>query len=307
MVNNNENYEKAIELLEYEVRTIRKSKEFLLGSKIYRWKQRLLHFNVKQIITIARRHFQLRKRYLYFDIEPPKVEVDCKGIPVINFQNSDRITIYTCITNGYDSPKRPLLAYSNCDYILYTDDLTMTAQGWQVRPIPEKLTSLKPADINRYLKFHPTEFFNTRFTIYIDGNIKLLAGISKFIDRISPKTGLAIYRHPWRDCIRTEVRICQILGKGDAKNLQQQVDAYLKEGFPLHFGLLEASVIVSDLHNPRSTELLTQWYQEHAVRGGGRDQISLPYILWKNHLTVSDIGILGEDIDQSLLVRREGH
>lgn len=66
-------------------------------------------------------------------------------------------------------------------------------------------------------------------------------------------------------------------------------------------------MIVSDLQNPQSRRLLAQWHEEHEKRGSGRDQISLPYVIWKNGLTTEDIGILGENIDEDLRVRRERH
>ena len=304
---NNANYEKAILLLEDELRQVKKSKEFLLGSKILRWKRILFNFNVKNIARILKMRYQFKRhKDLYFDTMPHKEELD-RSIPVINHPDKPNITIYSCIVGCYDKPRVPLISYSNCLYVLYTDNINISAPGWQIKPIPEKLKSLRTNEINRYMKFHPEEVCDTQYGIYVDGNVKLIAGIPDFIDKISKKTGLAIFMHPWRNCIYTEARICQLVGKGNAEKLQLQVDAYRQAGFPKNFGQPETSVVVSDLNNPRSTELLSKWYEEHTLRGGGRDQISLPYVLWKNNLTVSDIGSLGDDIDQNLYVRREPH
>ena len=304
---NTANYEKALLILEDELRSVKKSREFLLGAKILRWKQRFCHLDIKFILKRIKTLYQLKKnKSLYFDTEPSKEEIN-RTVPTVGCSCDTDITIYSCIVGGYDKPKTPLIEYSNCLYVLYTDDTSISAPGWQIKPIPEKLKKLKVNEINRYMKFHPEEVCNTRYGIYVDGNVKLICGIPKFIEKVSEKTGLAIFMHPWRDCIYTEARMCQLIGKGNAEKLQLQVDAYQKEGFPKHYGQPETSVIVSDLNNPLSTELLRKWYEEHTLRGGGRDQISLPYILWKNKLTVSDIGSLGEDIDQSLYVRRERH
>lgn len=304
---NNTNYEKAILILEDELRSIKKSKEFMLGSRIMRLKRMIRHFSAKRIINFLKIKYQLKKnRQLYIDTTPQQESLD-RSIPVVSSQNNADITIYSCIVGGYDKPKIPLISYSNCTYVLYTDDVSITAPGWQVKPIPEKLKTLKITEINRYMKFHPEEVCPTRFGIYVDGNVRLIAGIPNFINKISEKTGLAIFMHPWRNCIYTEVKMCKLVGKGNAEKMQHQIDAYRQEGFPKNYGQLETSIIVSDLNNTRSTELLHKWYEEHTLRGGGRDQISLPYILWKNNLAVSDIGSLGNDIDQSLHVRRVSH
>ena len=74
------------------------------------------------------------------------------------------------------------------------------------------------------------------------------------------------------------------------------MEKYEKEGFPHNFGLCEASIIVVDLDNPNSKKLMNDWWNELLNSGSGRDQIALPYVIWKNGMRMDDIGWLGDDL-----------
>lgn len=298
--------ERALYALEGEIRSLKKSPYYILGMRFVRIVEEIKRLNFVKLWTSYRNI----KRYSLFlerftDVKPIKEGFE---VPLAAYQGSERITVYSCITGGYDEPREPMVKYENCSYVLFSDTLEEgTINGWEVCRIPEKLRGLKPADANRYLKLRPWEFFDSRYTIYVDGNVKIIAGTLSFINQISHKTGLGIFRHRSRKCLYREAEACLFIGKGNPDRLKQQVAQYEAEEMPRNYGLLEASMIVSDLQNPLSRRLLAQWHEEHEKRGSGRDQISLPYVIWKNGLTTEDIGILGENIDEDLRVRRVSH
>lgn len=90
-----------------------------------------------------------------------------------------------------------MVKYKNCSYVLFSDTLEEgTTNGWDVHRIPKKLQGLNRAASNRYLKLRPWEVFDSRYAIYVDGNVKIIAGPLSFIDQLSEKTGLGIFRHP---------------------------------------------------------------------------------------------------------------
>lgn len=69
----------------------------------------------------------------------------------------------------------------------------------------------------------------------------------------------------------------------------------------------EATVIVSDLKNEKSVELLELWWQEFIKSESFRDQLAWPFVLWENNLMIEDIGNLGNDIYKNPLVEIERH
>ena len=62
------------------------------------------------------------------------------------------------------------------------------------------------------------------------------------------------------------------------------------------FGLFECTIIVTDLHNNKGIELLDKWWNEFIKSESMRDQISLPYVIWKNGYSIDDIGNLGYNL-----------
>ena len=209
-----------------------------------------------------------------------------------------KILVYTCVTNGYDNPLPPVFSIPNVDYVLYTDNQDVRVDGWQILQIPQEIKKLEKGTlINRYFKMHPPKNGKDYdYSIYIDGNIQVRSNIRNIINAISPKTGLAIHRHGSRNCIYDEVEACRILKKGNISNLKKQIEKYQKEGMPAKFGLYECTIIVCNLHHINAQELLHKWWCEFVESESLRDQISLPYIIWKNGYSIDDIGNLGYNL-----------
>jgi hypothetical protein len=85
------------------------------------------------------------------------------------------------------------------------------------------------------------------------------------------------------------------------------MEKYKREGLPSHFGLFEATVIVSDLNNPKSSDLLDSWYKEFSDSNSMRDQLALPYVIWKKGFSIEDIGFLGDNLKRNPMFRWYGH
>ena len=90
-----------------------------------------------------------------------------------------------------------------------------------------------------------------------------------------------------------EAEVCVSIGKGNPEKIKAQCQRYREEGFPSHFGLLEANVVAVDLNNAVALDILECWWLELLRSGSGRDQLALPYVLWRLGLSVSDVGCLG--------------
>ena len=207
-----------------------------------------------------------------------------------------KIVVYTCIVGDYDSIKEPIYFNDNVNYILFSDR-DVKSSFWKVKRIPKRVLKLNDKTlINRYFKFHPSEFFKEYdYSIYIDGNVKTLTDISGFVDCVNNRTGLAMFKHHSRKCIYVEKKACLLQKKGNKDKIINQIEKYRAIGFPKNFGLLEGTIVVSDLKNNSAKRLLLDWWSEFLDSGSFRDQLSLPYVLWKNNYTVNDIGFLGNN------------
>lgn len=207
--------------------------------------------------------------------------------------------VYACITSGYDDPYEPIYKSESLDYILYTDkNIPPKATKWAYHGLGNIRVETKSNRINRYYKFHPFEFFdkNYDFSIYIDGNVQTVSDIAPLY-RVAKESvlGIAMHRHATRMCIYKDAQWCEYNKRGNIGKLKEQVYKYRNMGFPENFGLCEATIIVVDMHNPKAKEILDMWWEEFCNSQSGRDQISFPFVLWKNGYSMKDIGYLGND------------
>lgn len=208
-----------------------------------------------------------------------------------------RGTVYTCITNGYDMPKEPLYKDPNLKYIIYTDMAPLQSGIWEYKSINNMKIKCNNNKVNRYYKFHPFELLSEeKFSIYIDGNVELISDTSSLLSIAKEaKTGIAMHKHATMNCAYKNAMWCEINHRGNLEALRRQTARYKEEGFPENFGLLEATIIIVDLNNSTAKKIMDLWWEEFCRTGSGRDQISLPYVLWKCGFSIDDIGCLGND------------
>ena len=295
---------KKIEELNLEIINLQNSKEYKTGEEIIKFK-----YLVKRLkfITIFKRI--LRKIYRGKNLKRYNDYREKENEFRSNFDENNRpkIVVYTCVTGGYDKLISPLLKFKNIDYVAFTDNEKEDNQEWNIRNIPEDIKKIKNNIlINRYIKFHPYELFESQgyeYAIYVDGNVKVVSDLTDMTYVVNEKTGLAFHRHYLRDDISNEIETCRILKKGNYEKLKEQVEEYKQAGFPNHFGMLECNVIVSKLNNQNGKAILDYWWNEFEKKESYRDQISLPYVIWKQGYRIEDIGSLGQNVHKNPKLR----
>lgn len=206
-----------------------------------------------------------------------------------------RIAIYTCVIGGYDIISPPLAIEDNCDYYIISDDSSLANNVFKWIDVNSLIPNINmsPKDKNRYCKMNPHKIFpNFDFTIYLDGSIQIIKPISHNIDKVGI-TGLALHKHRKSDCIYSEAIFLNWLGViRNKKDIVDEMNRYINDGFPKHFGMFECGMIVTDLNNYKGKKLYSKWYEEY-LRGAKRDQQALMYSLWKLGYVKEDIGNLG--------------
>ena len=291
---------KKIEELNLEIINIKKSKEYQKGKDLIKMKSMIKTFKFGEVFN----KFFNRKKMLKLNAHG-EVENDFKFDSVS--EGRPKIVVYTAILGDYDNLKEPLLKLDNIDYVAFLDNNLNYETQWNIKKIPENIKELKNNTlINRYIKFHPSELFKNKdyeYAIYIDGNIKVISDLTSMTYSINKSIGISLHKHQFRDCIYNEVEACRLLKKGNYKLLKEQVEGYKKEGFPNNYGMLEGTVIVSDLNSDKATNLLNNWWEEFKNSESLRDQIALPYILWKNNIKIDEVANLGNNLYKNPKIR----
>ena len=289
---NKKNEENTVEMINKEYIKILYSKEYRLGKRIYKIKNSLKNMDFKNLINYLiafKTQKKLNKISNGYSIEEIKYNTGNKKY--------NNYAVYTCITNNYDKIFEPY--FLNTDYFLFTDNLILDENSiWKKKNIPDKIKKFKGNKINRYCKMHPFELLDGYdFSIYIDGNVQVVSDISGLCDIAKEsKCGIAMHQHPNRNCTNIEAKACEICHRGNIEKIHKQMMKYRKEKFPEKFGFCEATIIVCDLKNPVAKKIMSDWYDEFCKSESERDQLALPYVIWKNGYNMSDIGNLGNNL-----------
>lgn len=219
-----------------------------------------------------------------------------------------RVAVYTCVVGSYDQVADPIFANEGFDFFIFSDK-PVQSELWKNREIPEKVKALQDNTlINRYLKMHPFEVFpEYDYAIYIDGNVCVASDVSPLLSCADGKTGFAMHRHVLRNSIYEEAEVCILYGKGNAQKLREQISEYKNKQFPSEYGMLEATVIVFNLKNKECAAIMNDWWNEFVRSESKRDQIALPYVLWKRKIKIDEVGYLGNNVYRNPKFHIESH
>lgn len=209
------------------------------------------------------------------------------------FMRKNQIAIYTCIVGGYDQINEPQYVSDNCDYYIISDQKPKGETVFQYLNIddylPEEL--IDNTRKNRYIKINAHKIFpQYKYSIYLDGNLIIKSDMIECI-RDLPKTKIAVAGESYWDNVYIEGIRC-IESKRDKEELiLKQVEKYWLEGMPEHFGTFLCNVLVREHNHPSCVKLMEEWWRQ-LEQYSRRDQISFPYVLWKNGYTKDDVKTL---------------
>ncbi len=178
------------------------------------------------------------------------------------------ITVFTSITGDMDKLIDDQVT-EGANFIAFTDQKSKT---WKTFKPYDKFKDYRRN--SRIYKIIPHLFFDTEYSIWIDGNVRLKVPAQEVINKFLQQKDIAVWKHLNRDCIYDEAEACLIQGKDTPEALNEQISEYKKRGIPAHGGLYAATIIIRR-HTKRIGELNERWWAEY-TRYSQRDQISFP-------------------------------
>ena len=202
-----------------------------------------------------------------------------------------KIVVYTAVFGGYDSPPDMTSQQREGIEFYCISDNEKGYPGWKNIYTNDYAGGgkYKLAKTNRYYKTQPHNFFpSSDINVYLDGNRKLFN-----IDMLKQycvdlwnddNTDVIFCRHTQRDTIQQEAKEIIRLGRDSKDIVEPQVKGYIDEGFPDNIKLISANVMIRKTHSASLQSVLNTWWNEIKYKSY-RDQISLPYSIWKNNFT----------------------
>lgn len=198
-------------------------------------------------------------------------------------------TIYTASSPGYD--RKPLLKHDE------------KGVEMQARAMPD---GVDPVLWNREQKLmHPPQVGLT--SLYLDGSLYPKGPVRDSVHGWLEKADMALFKHPWRTCAYDEIDECVRKGKLTASQGEKARSTLQLAGFPRHFGLWACGAIARRVFcNATQMFVAPVWWQ--FTKELPRDQIWLPFALWRIKDAAKRIHTIDKDIYQNKLLtfRRHG-
>tara|TARA_R110000803_G_scaffold185179_6_gene247548 strand:- start:425 stop:1630 length:1206 start_codon:yes stop_codon:yes gene_type:complete len=169
--------------------------------------------------------------------------------------NMKSIQIFTSFTEGYDAPRN------------------------DIQFIKPKSKHKNPAKDVGEVKWKFWEYgIDSEFSMWVDGSIYPLAAPEEYI-KLLGDADIALFQHPWRDCIYDEIDETLKLGFDLPEIALPMKERFLKAGYPAHNGLGETGVMIR-----RNTPLVKQFCKalwKEIAANSHRDQLAFNYVLSK--------------------------
>lgn len=195
-----------------------------------------------------------------------------------------RLAAVCAVYGGYDLI--PPVPEGVDDAVLVSD--VPVRSGW--RNVVEPSTT-DPRLAAKRPKARPDLFTDCEASLWIDGSIHVrgtgLAERSRELLQVNP---LVLTDHPEdRTCLYAEAEHCRTWAKHAGEPLEEQVAHYRSIGMPEGFGLWAAGCMAR-VHTPAMQRFGDAWLAEIG-RWSIRDQVSLPFVLWRDQISFTTFGI----------------
>jgi hypothetical protein len=197
-----------------------------------------------------------------------------------------KVIVFSAIFGGYDDVKEPLYENIGVDFILFTDNRRIKSKRWQIVYVNSKSIDKDPQRAARYVKVNPQLFLpeNHTMSIWVDANYRIMARNITDIIRGNTQYDMITYRHPKRNGAYDEIKACLELQLDEPSRLLEQKRYYEADYFPKSYGLFHTAVMIRK-NNQKINDMNRLWW-EQIDRFSKRDQISLPFVIWRMGINV---------------------
>ena len=200
----------------------------------------------------------------------------------INERNkTSKLVVYTAVTKNYDILREPAFIHDNITYVCFTDDPTLRSKVWNIEYV--KNTERNNVLYARNIKMQPHIYFpDFEISVWVDGKFSINNDLREYVDLYQKNSVMLCFPHYERQCIYDEMAACLYFQKGSKENIMRQSMHYYQMKYPLNNGLYETGCLVRKHNDDECKTIMHKWLQE-IYKYTVRDQISLPYVCWKNN------------------------
>jgi len=134
-----------------------------------------------------------------------------------------------------------------------------------------------PVKTARWYKINFHKCIETEFSMWIDATFFINIDLSRWWRRFqAPFTTI---RHPFDDCIYTDIISCMKGKKDDPGKLARQYADYEDMGLPKNNGLISSGILMRQ--KERNTVKFCEAWWEQVLKYSSRDQVAFGHTNWK--------------------------
>ena len=197
----------------------------------------------------------------------------------------NNIAVITSIFGGKDNLREIKEKVDGIDYFCFSDQ-NFNSEIWTVVQNNGFSNRLEYKNrINaKVFKVLPFLFLpNFDYYIWIDGNHGSKGDLKKLISEMEDSgKPIALFKHSERSCVYQELDVCRQFAIDNQSYLNSQELFYKELGYPENNGLYELPCF-SFKKTPQTINLMLSWWEQINMFSS-RDQISLPFCLWKANI-----------------------
>jgi hypothetical protein len=198
-----------------------------------------------------------------------------------------RKLVYTAVFGRHDIVYPPIEVDNDTDYLIITDNQNVSVYGWKTLFVDTKRFRTPKAANMFYRTLAHRYIQGYNLSLYVDGNIRILSSVKPLFDElIGSQCAIMLHRHGDRSSVQEE--LCAVI---EGRKVLSPVDAvsevvnYFLDGFKDDVGLASTGVILKDHSKPQLDSAMQLWWSLFE-KANTRDQLSLPYVIWKEKLDV---------------------
>lgn len=215
--------------------------------------------------------------------------------------SKNSMVIYTAIIGDYDELKTPKQVLNDCSYVCFTDKENIKSDVWQIRHVN---SGDDPRKTVREYKMFPHKFLSEyKTSIWVDASLELQGNMWEYIKKYQYSSPILLFPHPYRICIYEEAAACIHYNMAEKEVILKQINTYYENEYPVNNGLVCGGCIVRQHQNRDIQVLMEEWWNEVCTYSK-RDQLSLPYLMWKNHINYD---LCNEFIENNAWIKKSSH
>ena len=211
-------------------------------------------------------------------VHHPKTSISIKPVThqipkALQALSQNKIVLYTANFGDYDNFNEIKQTHSHIDYVYFTDK-QIKSNTWKIKVVENTMSNnLMTAKMYKIL---PHKFFPDHdISIWIDSSAKNIYSSFVILLEYLKLYNFIITKHPSRDCVYEEARVCIQSGKDIPEKICKQIERYEQEAYPVKNKLYQCGFLIRRHHE--IIDFSEAWWDE-IVNNSCRDQISFPYI-----------------------------